>query len=279
MKRQIFLLILLLTSFSSYSFNCKKAALPVDFVICSSDAVFKVNEAHEKAWFETRARLDNQQKKELVILQKEWLNTFPLKCNIAIKGKAPKTISPDMQVCIKNELEARYNFLSTYTPHNAMPHELDEVLSSYKDGMLKNSKYDGSKGEIDGKTYYAVSSIRDCSYSALLFSQTENGKLEKVFEAKDYTNFSCSPAYSSSFSINKDTIYVGYSEVMGNSGAISKDFAFKKINNIFELVSIETEKLEYTDGNPEKPTTSKIDEKITKKQTMSDFFENISNLF
>jgi uncharacterized protein len=49
-------------SHPAWAFDCSKAYLPVDFVICSSPVLQSTNEVHEKAWTEVRAVLNEVQK-------------------------------------------------------------------------------------------------------------------------------------------------------------------------------------------------------------------------
>lgn len=71
------ILALLALAPEAHGFECTKAALPVDFVICSDPDTFKANEGHERAWFETRARLSPVQKTDLLNDQRQWLKTYP----------------------------------------------------------------------------------------------------------------------------------------------------------------------------------------------------------
>src|ERR1700730_1932320 len=93
------------------AFDCAKAYLPVGFVICSDPAVFKANEGHEKAWHETRARLNDPEKQELLGDQRRWLKEYPPHCGVPAKGKPLPTISKDAQLCVAKALEERRAFL------------------------------------------------------------------------------------------------------------------------------------------------------------------------
>jgi hypothetical protein len=92
------------------AFDCNKSFLPVDFVICSNPAVFNFNEAHEKAWIETRAVLTDAQKAGLLNDQRRWLKEYPPQCGVPARGKAPQVITPAMQTCVGNALEQRTAF-------------------------------------------------------------------------------------------------------------------------------------------------------------------------
>lgn len=99
---------------SARAFDCGKAYLPVDFVICSDPAVLKANEAHEKAWYEARARLNDTEKQELLADQRQWLREFPPRCGVPAKGKRLASIPKDAQECVAKVLADRTAFLERY---------------------------------------------------------------------------------------------------------------------------------------------------------------------
>src|SRR4051794_31678723 len=110
-------LCLVVGSSSAHAFDCAKAYLPVDFVICSDPAVLKANEAHEKAWYETRARLNDAEKQELLEDQRRWLREFPPRCSVPAQGKRLATIPRDTRLCVMRALEERQAFLEQYHNH------------------------------------------------------------------------------------------------------------------------------------------------------------------
>lgn len=104
---------------AAWAFDCSKASLPVDFVICSDPQVLQANQVHETAWFAARARLDDTQKKVLLTDQRQWLQQFPPTCGVAARGKRPDAISPTTQQCTVKALLARAEFLQQYDPPRA----------------------------------------------------------------------------------------------------------------------------------------------------------------
>jgi len=96
------------------AFDCSKAYLPVDFVICSAPDVLSANEGHERAWFVTRARLDETQQKALLDDQRRWMRQFPTECGIPAKGKSPTVISKEAQQCVTMAILRRTDFLQHY---------------------------------------------------------------------------------------------------------------------------------------------------------------------
>jgi len=88
-------------SFSARAFDCAKAYLPVDFVICSDPAAIEANEAQEKAWYDARASLNDAEKHELLADQRRWLKEYPPRCGVPAQGKRLATISTDAQLCVR----------------------------------------------------------------------------------------------------------------------------------------------------------------------------------
>src|SRR4051812_14440267 len=86
----IFTILLIITlETQAFAFDCSKAFLPVDFVICSDPQVFKANEEHEAAWYVARSRLNDVQKQNLLESQRVWLREYPPTCGIPARGRRP----------------------------------------------------------------------------------------------------------------------------------------------------------------------------------------------
>lgn len=62
------------------AFDCQKAALPTDYVICSSPVLLKANDDLASAWFSARAKFDDAGKVALVESQKAWLRETNRQC-------------------------------------------------------------------------------------------------------------------------------------------------------------------------------------------------------
>ena len=122
----------------AFVFDCAKAFLPVDFVICSDPQVFRANEYHEAAWYTTRTRLNDVQKRELLENQRLWLKQYPPTCGIPARGRRPATIPPAAQRCVATALLARAEFLKGYG-----------TLPDTPSGAATASKKIGSIDEVD----------------------------------------------------------------------------------------------------------------------------------
>src|ERR1700730_13003498 len=99
---------------SAHAFDCAKAYLPVDFVICSDPAVIRANDTHERAWYDARARLTDAEKQELLTDQRRWLKEYPARCGVPAQGKPLPTISRDQQLSVARALDDRRAFLEQY---------------------------------------------------------------------------------------------------------------------------------------------------------------------
>jgi uncharacterized protein YecT (DUF1311 family) len=99
---------------SARAFDCSKAYMPVDFVICSDPAVIRANDAHERAWYDARARLTDVEKQDLLADQRRWLKDYPPRCGVPAQGGRPPAITRDQQGCVAKALEERAAFLEHY---------------------------------------------------------------------------------------------------------------------------------------------------------------------
>lgn len=124
------------------AFDCAKAFLPVDFVICSDPQVVKANETHEAAWYAARSRLDDVQKQQLLDNQRLWLKQFPPTCGIPARGKRPSLITSEAQRCTAGALLARAEFLARY----ALP-STPQTTPSTVDGS-GTASHDGERTEV-----------------------------------------------------------------------------------------------------------------------------------
>jgi uncharacterized protein YecT (DUF1311 family) len=168
-------LLLILSPSCSWAFDCTKAFLPVDFVICSNSAVMQANEDHEKAWFATKANLNEAQKETLLENQRQWLKQFPPKCGIPTKGKRPEVITPKFQQCVIKTLQTRTAFLQQYSDL------LDTAKKTAKTGdtpKVKVTKAKSVSGKFNCKNAKQQLDLIICSSSDLLMAEA---KLERAY--------------------------------------------------------------------------------------------------
>ena len=91
--------------------DCAKAYLPVDFIICSDPTLLRVNKADEQAWRETRARLNDAEKQELLADRRRWLKEYPPRRGVPAQGKLLATIPKEAQERVSKALGERTAFL------------------------------------------------------------------------------------------------------------------------------------------------------------------------
>jgi len=275
MKKQacIFLAVFSMSTYSQvWAFDCTKAFLPIDFVICSSQQVMQANEIHEKAWFASRARLDITQKKALLDDQRKWLKRYPPQCGIPAKGKPLETISHDIQQCVIAELSSRTEFLQNF------PYSSDSSIQSFQpidksentelkervtteDPVVRDDIFylPNEDKPFTGRyeTYYpngnkkGVAHIKEGKFDGLMTLWDENGqnKTEKNIKngiempvvdegtVNGNTNASASAAYSSELSIKqKKELTVFFGRAAGKQAKVEDIVNVMPQNKVQEMV-------------------------------------------
>lgn len=88
-------------------FDCAKAYLPVDHVICASPDLLKVNAELGDVWIALRDRLDEAERQVALDGQRQWIKEYPLACGLPAKGKPPADKIAAAGPCIGKQLRAR----------------------------------------------------------------------------------------------------------------------------------------------------------------------------
>jgi len=89
------------------AFDCRKAALPSDFVICSSPDLVSENENLAKAWRVARAALDKTVVSDLIEGQKTWLGSVNAACGLPERGKPDDATITGARNCVLNAVRSR----------------------------------------------------------------------------------------------------------------------------------------------------------------------------
>lgn len=89
------------------AFDCGKAYLPVDHVICSSPDLLKANDELSAVWRSLRDRLPEDERQAALEAQRQWIKDYPLACNLPAKGKPPADKIGAATPCIDKQLRAR----------------------------------------------------------------------------------------------------------------------------------------------------------------------------
>ena len=82
------------------AFDCNKAAMPMDFVICSTPELGMRNDVHAEAWGHARASLDSEGRTALVTWQKRWIRELTAACGLPERGKPSEPAVAHAQDCI-----------------------------------------------------------------------------------------------------------------------------------------------------------------------------------
>jgi uncharacterized protein YecT (DUF1311 family) len=97
-------------------FACHKAAMPMDFVICSFQEVYDINTQHAVAWWATIAHLDKPQRDVLVQDQKQWIADMLKSCGLPAAGKPTQAQAQDAAPCVRAAYVDRIRYLRNYQP-------------------------------------------------------------------------------------------------------------------------------------------------------------------
>ena len=88
-------------------FNCAKAFLKVDFVICRSAEGMKAIGELQAAWDATYATTAPDRKALLVREQREWIRAYAAECGVPGTGAAPQDPTRQTDVCVIDRIQRR----------------------------------------------------------------------------------------------------------------------------------------------------------------------------
>jgi len=92
-------------------FDCHKAAMPSDFVVCSNPALLEENNLLASAWFKARSGMDAAGKTELVKSQRAWLKSITSDCGLPERGRPSNDLIKKSEICILGKVQTRRKFL------------------------------------------------------------------------------------------------------------------------------------------------------------------------
>jgi len=119
---------------SVWGFDCGKAALPTDYVVCSTPELRAANEAVASSWVAARQRLNEADKLALVTNQKDWLRETIAACGLSDKGKPTDAVINQAQNCVLWSHRERAKYLEGIAKARQpppIPSELPKVRGSY----------------------------------------------------------------------------------------------------------------------------------------------------
>lgn len=89
------------------AFDCAKAYLPVDFVICASPDLLKANDELSAVWRSLRERLGEAERQTALDAQRQWIKDYPQTCGLIGKGKPPADKLTAAVPCVAKEIRGR----------------------------------------------------------------------------------------------------------------------------------------------------------------------------
>lgn len=89
------------------AFDCAKAYLPVDFVICANPDLLKANDELSAVWRSLRERLGEAERQTALEAQRQWIKDYPQTCGLTGKGKPPADKLAAAVPCVAKELRGR----------------------------------------------------------------------------------------------------------------------------------------------------------------------------
>ncbi len=89
------------------SFECSRAAVPVEHLICSSDALSRLDAQMGDAFRARREAADEAGRAALLADQRRWLVTRLASCQIPTKGDVPEATRPAAESCLADSYKSR----------------------------------------------------------------------------------------------------------------------------------------------------------------------------
>lgn len=91
----------------SAAFDCARASLKVDFVICRSQEGLQAIAELSSAWDAVRQQVTPDQKSALVAAQREWIKSYSAACGVPGRGRPDPDPSLATDTCVAQQIRAR----------------------------------------------------------------------------------------------------------------------------------------------------------------------------
>ena len=91
----------------AHSFDCAKASMPSDFVICSDPTLLEANDDLAAQWSAARAQMDQAGKARLLNEQREWMHAMSTRCHLSEHGRPSDSDIEQSSECIGESLAKR----------------------------------------------------------------------------------------------------------------------------------------------------------------------------
>lgn len=127
MKTRLIGFCLLAVSGNAFAFNCDKATLKTDFVICSSPELLQAEEALEKVWVKFNEDKDDIEKKAILAGQREWIKQYGEQCGLKGKGKPSEADIQTARPCVLQALKNRADYLQAQIEKGQVPPDVSPI--------------------------------------------------------------------------------------------------------------------------------------------------------
>ena len=98
------------------AFDCSKAYLAVDYVICAEPALIAAVDRLQGTWDVIKGKLDEASRKALVTEQKQWISDYAARCGVPGRGRPSEDAIERAKTCVAGELGQRRAYLASLAP-------------------------------------------------------------------------------------------------------------------------------------------------------------------
>ncbi|MCW2242301.1 lysozyme inhibitor LprI family protein [Azospirillum canadense] len=105
----------------SKAFDCSKAYLAVDHVICSDPNLVESVDRLQGAWNTLRKSLDEDRRKTLTAEQKQWISDYTQRCGVPGRGAPTADVIARSRACVGENLAARTAYLASLGNSTSAP--------------------------------------------------------------------------------------------------------------------------------------------------------------
>jgi uncharacterized protein YecT (DUF1311 family) len=169
------------------AFDCAKAYLAIDHVICSSPDLLKANDELSAVWRALRERLGETERQAALELQRQWIKTYPQSCGLPAKGAPPPDKMAAAVPCVAKEIRGRAAKLRMQLAElpppagaKSPPPSASSVGESRWQGPANPVAADGKAARLSildrqGKTFQATFLVRDSAGTSWTFHTVAEG--------------------------------------------------------------------------------------------------------
>ena len=94
------------------AFDCSKAYLAVDYVICADPSLISRVDRVQVIWNDLRAKLGEERRKVLLDEQRRWIKDYAERCGLPGRGDPDAARKDAAKSCVANSLDNRAAYLT-----------------------------------------------------------------------------------------------------------------------------------------------------------------------